>query len=181
MNCEKCPELLNDYLDNELDESVYAEVENHIGKCPGCKAELDRLAKMRSLLNDLKDVQVPEGEREAFIGALRDRIEAEGGKVTVVKPDRRPWLVASIAVVAVLIIAISIPRPAKENPVIRPASGLNKMDNAFVDVVVISAFDDYIISTSGELLADPGVTGGQAIASWKVVKDTHGDLFEPAE
>ena len=81
----------------------------------------------------------------------------------------------------VLIIAVSLPRPAKENPVIRSASGLNKVDNALVDVVVISAFDDYIISTSGELLADPGVTGGQAIASWKVVKDTHGDLFEPAE
>jgi len=181
MNCEKCRDYLNDYLDDELDASTFADVEHHIGSCPDCKAELDRVSKMRDLLGDLRNVKIPEGEREAFIGALRSRIEAEGGEVVVTKRDWRPALVSAIALVAVLIVAVSLPGAKRESPVINPASGLNKVDNVFVDTVIMSAFDDYILATSGEMLADPLVTGGQAFASWKVVKDTHGDLFEPAE
>lgn len=38
MNCEKCQELLSEFIDGELEEKVTAEVETHLGLCPECAA-----------------------------------------------------------------------------------------------------------------------------------------------
>lgn len=39
MNCEKCQELLSEFIDGELEEKVSAEIETHLGLCREC-AEL---------------------------------------------------------------------------------------------------------------------------------------------
>ncbi len=182
MNCEKCNENLQDYLDGELEGSLFAEVERHIGSCPECRSEVDRLLKMRGLLTDLRDVDVPEGERETFINALRDRLNAEGEETpkVIVKKDYRPALVVAIAAVVLLIFIV--PKTPNEAPIsIGPASGLNAVENAAVDVLIGGALDDHFMATSGEFMTDPATTGGQVLSVWKVIKETHSDIFEPAE
>lgn len=180
MDCRVCQNLLNQYLDNELEGQVLADLERHIEGCPECMAELDRLRKMNEFLNDLRKVEVPEGEREAFIDALRDRIEAEGGKVEKRKSILRPVLVSAIVVVLVLITFVTYPKTDVDIR-IAPASGLNALENMAIDRIIAGSLDDHFLATSGDFLADPAVSGGQALTVWKILKETHGDLFEPAE
>ena len=179
MDCRKCQELLNAYLDGELEGAAFAEMERHIERCPDCKAELDRVMKMRALLSELRDVEVPEGEREKFIGALRDRLESERKRGFRREITLRPALIGAIAVVVILIAVVSVPREGAK-PKIAPAPGLNALENILVDVAIVGALDDYFIATTGDFMSSPEVSGGQALAAWKVVKETHGDLFEPA-
>ncbi len=181
MNCEKCQQLLNAYLDGELEGIEFDEVEVHIDKCPECRSELDQLVKMRELLMDLRSVEVPEGEKEAFIEALRARLKAEGAREPQARRmDLRPLLIAAIVVIVFLMVFISGHR-REPNLKIAPASGLNAMENAVVDGVVAGVLDDHIVATSGDFMTDPGVTSGEVVALWRVVKGTHSDLFRPAE
>jgi len=180
MDCNACQNLLNAYLDGELEGIRFAEVERHLDQCRTCKAELERLVRMRELLSELREVEVPEGEREAFISALRERLEAEQTRGVRREINWRPALVSGIAVVIILIVLVSIPHQV--SPVkIAPASGLNPMENAFVDRMISGALDDHFLATSGDFLADPALTTGQVLSVWKVVRQTHGELFEPAE
>ena len=47
MRCEEVRELLQDYLDDELDPGQAGQMDEHIGSCTGCQEEL---AAYRSLL-----------------------------------------------------------------------------------------------------------------------------------
>ncbi len=180
MDCRVCQNLLNLYLDNELEGQALAELERHIAGCPECKAELDRLSKMNEFLNDLKEVEVPEGEREAFIDALRDRIEAEGVKVGKKRSILRPALVSAIVVVLALITFVTCPKTEVDIR-IAPASGLNALENMAIDRIIAGSLDDHFLATSGDFMVNPTVSGGQALSVWKILKETHSDLFEPAE
>jgi anti-sigma factor RsiW len=181
MDCKKCTDLLNDYLDGELDGKEFAEVEHHVGRCHHCKAELERLLKMRDLMAELKTVEVPEGEREAFIDALRARLASEGVPDHSKRKDLRPYLVVAIAAILILIALVSYGRRPQPPPMIGPAAGLTPLENAFVDRVIAGSLDDHVLATNMEFMSDPGLTSGQALAIWKVVKETHSDLFEPYE
>jgi len=181
MDCRTCIELLNDYLDGELDGTRFAEVEHHVDRCPECKAELDRLVKMRDLMAELKTVEVPEGEREAFIDALRARLETEGIPDFSKHKDLRPALVFAIAAVLILIAVVAYGRRPQPPPFIDPAVGLTPIENAMVDRVIAGSLDDHVLATNMEFMSDPGLTSGQALAVWKVIKETHSDLFEPYE
>jgi hypothetical protein len=184
MNCESCKNLLQAYLDGELEGEKFTEIEHHIEHCASCKAELARLLRVRDLLKDLKEVEVPPGEREAFINALRNRIRAEEVHFTVERRpiNWRPALIASIALVAVLIIVVLIPIKLVRGPAkIAPAKGINAIEDAGVDMLITGGLGNHFLATQGDILSDPYVTGGEILGAWKILKDTHGDMLLPAE
>lgn len=39
MNCNECRDLINLYLDRELEEHLRTDVESHLAGCPGCSYE----------------------------------------------------------------------------------------------------------------------------------------------
>ena len=180
MDCKHCQNLLGQYLDVELKEQELADLESHVAECPICAQELERLQKMHAFLNDLRDVEVPEGEREAFIDALRKRIESEGARVRVGRSILQPVLIGAIMVVIALIVIVMLPHKTVDIT-IAPAPGLNAIENMAVDRVVCGALDDHFLATSEDFMADTAVTGGQALSVWKIMKETHADLFQPAE
>lgn len=180
MDCKKCQNLLGQYLDEELQEQETADLERHIKGCPECARELERLRRMHSFLNDLREVDVPEGEREAFIDALRERIIAEGGKVTGKPSILRPVLVVAILVIISLIVIVTCPEKRADIK-IAPTPGLNALENMAVDRIICSTLDDHFLAVSGDFMTDSDVTGGQALSVWRILKETHADLFEPAK
>jgi hypothetical protein len=179
MDCQKCIKLLQALIEGDLDGAPDREMREHIEQCPDCRAEHERLVRMRDLLTQLRDVEVPEGEKDAFVNALMDRIEKERGKGWKRKTDWRPALVGAIAVVAVLIIFVSVPRP-REAYLIEPAPGLNSIDNLRLDAFIMTAYSDHALATQGDFMNDPVLAGEMLRASGKVMRETHGDLLEPA-
>lgn len=180
MDCRKCNRLLQAYLDGDLDGSPYREVADHLDKCPDCRAEYDRMLKMHDLLRNLRELEVPEGEKEAFIGALRDRIAAERSREVQKGFNWRPVLVTAIAVVAVLIVTVLIPRP-KGDIDIAPAPGFNAIENFRIDLLVVGPLKDHLLGTQADFMADPGLTIGSVMTAEKIRKNTHEELILPAE
>lgn len=180
MDCRECQRLLQAYLDGDLDGAPFAAVEHHLERCPDCRAELDRLVKMRDLLKELREVEVPEGERDTFIEALMQRIEAERARGYRRPINWRPALVASIAIVFILIIVVGI-GPGARPPTIAPGPKMNAIENATVDVLVMGALDDQFLATQGDFLSDPGLVRHQLETGWKTVVNTHRDLLERKE
>jgi hypothetical protein len=182
MNCESCVNILQAYLDGELEGDKFTEVEHHIEHCPSCKAELDKLMKVRGFLKDLREVEIPPGEREAFISALRNRIRTEevisGSQVRRI--NWRPALIAGIALVAVLIFITFIPITSQRIK-IAPVKGINALEDTGIDFIITGGLSNHFLATQGDFLADPEVTGGEIISSWKILKDTHEDILQPAQ
>ncbi len=180
MDCQGCNRLLQAYLDGDLDGAPHREVEAHLDKCPDCRADYDRLVKVRDLLKDLREVEVPSGEREEFIRALMDRIEAERVAGWSRRINWRPALIGAIAVVAILIVLVSIPRQ-REIPEIAGAPGLNALENVRIDTLIMGGLDAHFMATSGDFLCDPGTAGGTILSVRQVLKETYGELFMPTE
>lgn len=50
MNCEKCKDILIEYLEDLLDAPARQEVEEHLKTCPACQAEADQMMRLHDRL-----------------------------------------------------------------------------------------------------------------------------------
>ncbi len=69
MNCQECRDLLDAYLDNELDAAGVRAVQQHLRECSDCRAALAELRDLQTILRR------PEMRYQAPVG-LRDNITA---------------------------------------------------------------------------------------------------------
>jgi hypothetical protein len=77
MNCEKCHELLSDLIDGALPSSERAQVERHLGECPGCADAREDLMSIVSAAHEAREQLVaPPNERAMWL-RIRDEIEAD--------------------------------------------------------------------------------------------------------
>ena len=70
MKCDLSIELLNGYLDGELDKEHKAEIEKHLKECEVCRKELEEL---RQLDEHVRTVEIEEPSRE-FIFNINRRV-----------------------------------------------------------------------------------------------------------
>jgi len=59
MTCAQFLEELNDYLDDETDGAMRAELERHLGKCPGCRVIWDTTRKTVQVFKGLEPYPIP--------------------------------------------------------------------------------------------------------------------------
>jgi anti-sigma factor (TIGR02949 family) len=71
---------LNDYLDGELDPSVCAEIEKHIGECNNCRIMVDSLRQTVRLCREGKEEKLPEELESRLNGLLKARWQKKFGK-----------------------------------------------------------------------------------------------------
>ncbi len=71
---------LNDYLDGDLDPSVCAEIEKHIGECNNCRIMVDSLKQTVTLCREGKEEKLPEVLESRLNGLLKARWEKKFGK-----------------------------------------------------------------------------------------------------
>lgn len=70
LDCGRCRDGLQGYLDGTLDKSASLEIFMHLRDCPGCRAEHERLERLFLLLADLPDHEVPAGFDEKILAAV---------------------------------------------------------------------------------------------------------------
>lgn len=99
--CDDYAALLDLYVDGELSPEEMSRVQEHLDRCPGCRAYVDDALAIRAAFPDVEDVEVPMG----FAEDVMARIQAEAGSK---KKQSTPWrkvlptLVACCAVVILL-------------------------------------------------------------------------------
>jgi anti-sigma factor RsiW len=107
MNCSE--ELLEGYLDEELDAARRADVEQHLAGCPACSETYARLRRQKDAIKGAAPYhEAPPGLRESIRGGLRR--DAGIGRLRVQEfpsPVRQtPW--RWLAIAASLLLALSV-------------------------------------------------------------------------
>ena len=77
MNCEKCQELLSDWLDNELSAAERIHVGAHLAECLDCLTVHDELNEIFSLCVEKRGEYAPVPQAEALWRRISNVIEAE--------------------------------------------------------------------------------------------------------
>ena len=74
MDCVRCRETINRYIDEELTDPQVVEFQQHLSFCPECAAELEGLAAARTVLRATREVtaDVPAG----FADRVMDAVDA---------------------------------------------------------------------------------------------------------
>ncbi|MEZ4547041.1 MAG: zf-HC2 domain-containing protein [Thermodesulfobacteriota bacterium] len=76
MNCEKCSELLLEYMDGELSSEETALVRSHIEACPECLREYEDYAEIRRTASEHAA-----GPRAIARNRIRPRARREGERL----------------------------------------------------------------------------------------------------
>ena len=72
IDCAEVVELLTDYLEGTLEESVHAEVEAHLALCDGCDTYLAQMRSTIAVLGHVPAASLPEQARRELVTAFRD-------------------------------------------------------------------------------------------------------------
>ena len=101
--CEKLSALLDAFIDGELPEAEMDRVRRHLTECASCRAYVADAFAMREALEDLADVQVPEGFAQNVMDAVRSAPPQVQHKRRAFRPVRiLAPLAACLAIVAVV-------------------------------------------------------------------------------
>jgi len=108
MKCDLPIELLNAYLDGELDAQEKTRVENHLRDCPACREELETLRRMDEQIRE----RVFEEPSREFVFALNRRV------MDAVRVPRRSFfryapVFAPVAAALLILIIMSNVSPSK--------------------------------------------------------------------
>ncbi len=71
---------LNDYLDGEIDSSLCAEIEAHIGECKNCRIMVDTMKQTVKLCREGKEEKLPVTLENKLNNMLKERWEKKFGK-----------------------------------------------------------------------------------------------------
>jgi hypothetical protein len=109
MKCDLPVELLNGYLDGELDEQQKAQVEAHLKICPACQEELAALRKMDDYVRD----SVLEEPSREFIFTLNRRVMDKVRRAPRIRFFRLTSIFAPAAVALLILIILINVSPSK--------------------------------------------------------------------
>ncbi|MCA1817299.1 MAG: zf-HC2 domain-containing protein [Acidobacteria bacterium] len=77
MNCEKCHELLSDFLDGTLPPDARAQLERHLGACLSCASAREELSAIVATARESREHLVAPPDERAMWLRIRDEIEAD--------------------------------------------------------------------------------------------------------
>lgn len=81
MNCKRFREVMIRVVDNEITQEVCLTVEEHVGTCPKCAAELEHYRRLKILLRErCAPTRAPSSLREKILTSFPHR-----------RGPREPW------------------------------------------------------------------------------------------
>ncbi len=91
MDCVSCREVIQRYIDGELDDGQVVEFQRHLSFCGDCAAELQGIAAARAVLHATREVtvDVPAGFADRVMTALEAQPEPSGFERALSSRDRR--------------------------------------------------------------------------------------------
>src|SRR5919107_3543648 len=77
MNCEKCQDLLSDFLDGALGHAEHAAVGAHLAACPSCDSARADFNAIIAVARDARGQLFAPADERALWLRVRDTVEAE--------------------------------------------------------------------------------------------------------
>ena len=149
MNCSR--DLLEAYMDEELDPGLSASVEEHLSGCPSCSEVYARLREQRSNIRSAAPYYSAPAELERTV---RDALRQATANENKAAASRVPW--RSLAIAASILLAMSVSWNLRPSP--RPT--------AEHDLVAENILADHIRSLIGTHLLDVPSTDQHTVKPW---------------
>lgn len=153
MNCQELSQLLDAYIDKELDVVTSSQFDRHVTECPACRARRDRYQQMHdSVAAHMEYFEVPQGFEQRIRAKLYPAPEHES------KTIRRDWLdgwrtwAMAASLVAVLLLATVLVQIAR-----RPSEA---------DVVAEQVVSSHVRSLLANHLSDVISTDQHTVKPW---------------
>jgi anti-sigma factor RsiW len=102
LRCEEALDLLEAYLDGDLEAGEAGRVRAHLERCPGCAAELALAGRIQAELRALPELDCP----PEILEEVRRRGRGDAGNIVPFRP-RRVWGPRIAAAAAVLALAVT--------------------------------------------------------------------------
>ena len=149
-----CPEkdIHSIYIDGELPENFSREYEAHIGSCEKCRAELEKIRAIRSLLaKDLASLDLDKDFMEKSFERLQSRmrfkkIVSQGEDKSFIVPMRRTFIPMAAAAAAVFAILL----PQKMN-------SSHNTNMAAQDLPIISRAQEITPIAKSDVIVEDGI------------------------
>ena len=84
MNCKKVLSRLHAYVDGEVPASLMREMEEHLGACPSCRSQVERILQVDDILDSMSVPPLPH--------EFSARVMAEARRRALPVPGKRPLL-----------------------------------------------------------------------------------------
>lgn len=147
--CDSFIELINDYLDKNLDAKRQRELNEHLDACKECTQELKDLEATLNSIQTLKNLEIP-AAKENFAREIIQKLESEKPKSTIIRFSSLKYVAASLlAAIIAGFIGIHF-WPKNTTPV-----ATNNTEHA-VAVEFSNDFDYIIYENDNSVLADAG-------------------------
>jgi hypothetical protein len=114
MDCERCLEQLDAYLDGELDVLEASMLAAHLRQCPNCQAECRAREWENRLYRDMAaGVSLPEGLWPRIAAGLaavdeREQRRSGGGRTNWFRPELSGWWRLGLALGCLLVLAVGL-------------------------------------------------------------------------
>ncbi|HYY29698.1 MAG TPA: anti-sigma factor [Chthoniobacterales bacterium] len=110
MNCEECRDLIEPYIDNELDVSATILLKRHLRECSQCRLLLESRKALQTLLKSPElQFEVPDTLRDKIrspIPAATVRVQRRSGTRSIA-----PWIFVPFALAAALAVVLAFLKP----------------------------------------------------------------------
>lgn len=107
MKCNEISDILSLYIDNELSKDEKDKIENHLLSCKDCQKELEEYKKVISAVQNLPEVEPPEGYCSRLHEKLLYARQSNEKPPKIVSHSRFRWMkYASIAAALVLVLLV---------------------------------------------------------------------------
>ena len=73
MHCKDLLEAISDYVDGELDESLCADIEEHLKNCEPCRVVVDTTRKTITIFKENLPYEIPQPVQDRLQRVLRER------------------------------------------------------------------------------------------------------------
>ena len=84
MNCKKVLSRLHAYIDGEVQARLMREMEEHLGICPSCRSQVERIHQVDDMLDSMTVPPLPQ--------RFSARVMAEARRRALPEPGKRPFL-----------------------------------------------------------------------------------------
>lgn len=102
--CEKAAVLLSARMDGQLTREEEKALEDHLARCPECRAIACQLEQLRSAMTDLEDLPAPEG----FAGRVMEHLGEQEKPAKVLPLFRRPQVRALTGLAACALLCVGL-------------------------------------------------------------------------
>lgn len=100
MNCKKVFFRLHAYVDGEMPAELMREMDEHLGACPACRDQVERIRQARDILDSLSIPPVPQGFSDRVMAEAKRRAPDLKERKSLLPVQRQSfrWLFGDLSV-----------------------------------------------------------------------------------